>query len=213
LLVLALRRRGMTGALLGLAGTAVVVREVTRHGPVARRLGIEPARSVELARSITIAADPHTTRALCGSPEPFVRVIQSIEHIEADGERWLLQPRTHRVGAFAVTIDGEADAIEWRTVAEEPIDGRLRLEFSQAPGERGTEIAARLRLRPRSAAGAGLARLLDGVGERWLGRQLARLKQLIETREIATADARVGGRRRPRRRAVATFPLPQEGRA
>jgi uncharacterized membrane protein len=91
-----------------------------------------------------------------------------------------------------ITIDRKNEMIGWRSIGAGDIDNAGYVRFERAPGGRGTVVRVALQYNPPAGKlGAALATLL---GERPAGlieEALRKLKQLVETGEIAkTADER-----------------------
>jgi uncharacterized membrane protein len=211
-----MRHRGLAGAAVGIAGVVLVARGWTGRCPLYRRLGIDTAHrqraaEVQWSRTITVGAPLEAARAICEDPSQAARVVSLVARAEAEGDRWRVTTKGRPGRTLELTLRRDADAIEWRTAADEATPGRLRLDFSPAPGNRGTEISARLMLRPPDGAvGKAIGRGIEGIGERWLGTQLARLKQLVETGEIARTGSQPAGPRSALRRALRVVPVLQE---
>jgi uncharacterized membrane protein len=203
LLVAGLSRRDLPGLAAGLAGALLIARGVSGRSTVYDALGVDTAtrRSapgpVEIARSITIGADPKDILAAIRDPQGWLAG-GPIASLEVDGDTWRVSVR-----ALGYSIDGIEVAAS--AVAEDTLrfvvrhgDGPAhegRVMVSAAPGGRGTEVRASLCFQPRGAVGARVVRGLEGAAERAAGHALSRLRQLLETGEIARADEQPHGRR------------------
>lgn len=78
--------------------------------------------------------------------------------------------------------------ISWHSVGETRLPNKGSVEFKTAPGERGTEVRVCIDYYPPGgAAGVAAAKLTELVTAQQLEQDLKRLKQILETGEIATA--------------------------
>lgn len=112
-----------------------------------------------------------------------------------------------------VDVDLAGERMVWRSVPESVVPGEGEVWFVEAPGGRGTEVHARLRLGPpASLVGAIASGEIGDSGEPGasLADDLRRLKQRVEAGEVATTSGqpRGAGRRRLRRVAARSLPAP-----
>ncbi len=85
--------------------------------------------------------------------------------------------------------DRPGELLAWRSVDEAEIDVEIKLQLRDAPAARGTEAEAHVAWRPRWGLAGHYAAWMQGTDPGRLCRQaLKRLKMLVETGEIATAD-------------------------
>ncbi len=195
LAALGLRRKSLGGALLVGLGGALVVRGASGRCPFYRMRAVR--KGIEVRRSVTVQASPHEVYELWRDLRNLPRFMAHVKSVE-------LEPG----GVSAWTIDEGGRQLSWRAeIVEEEPGRRLRwrslpggdlhhegiLDLHEAPGDRGTIVEVRLRYRPPGGvvvAGmlSGLLREVPGLQ---LAEELARLRMLIETGELAT------GMRRP----------------
>jgi uncharacterized membrane protein len=120
------------------------------------------------------------------------------------------QPRSDVYGFFARTENlpalGEADLqvlreadgeeLAWRATRDDKLMHFGSLSFRDAPGGRGTMVAARLEYAPSGGSlGAALAHLMGRSPQRLVGDSLRRARALLETGEIATTRGQPTGHR------------------
>ncbi len=100
----------------------------------------------------------------------------------------------------APSVLGEAVIIEerpnellaWRAVQDSPVANAGVVRFSPAPGGRGTEVMAHIEYYPPGGPlGAWVAKLFGKEPGQQLEHELRRLKQLLETGEVARSDASI----------------------
>lgn len=115
-----------------------------------------------------------------------------------------LEARALSNGNLAWHVDGDAEGIEtlsvkhrapevlsWRSLDTADTDLEIKLLLRDSPASRGTEVQLLLAWKPRWGTLGSLYARLRGFDPILLGRQaLKRLKMLIETGEIATAENR-----------------------
>jgi uncharacterized membrane protein len=128
----------------------------------------------------------------------FVRRLQSISITDERTSHWVMQT----AAGFTVEWDAEITedvpgrGIAWRTLpgAEVPHSGIV--SFEAAPAGRGTVLRVRLRYEPPAGmVGLNVSRLLGDEPRQQLKADLLRLKQLVETGEIASTAGQPHGER------------------
>ncbi|GAB3471184.1 SRPBCC family protein [Azotobacter salinestris] len=207
-----LRRGGLGGGLQVILGGLALVRGLS--GRCALKAAMQPSpleqqliedthwRSAKaLARSITINRPREELyrywRDFNNLPT-FMTFLEHIEVLPGARVRWVarlpmgktLEWTTH------LTEDLPGERLAWESEANAPIRNLGRVTFRDAPDEQGTEIQALIAYEPPAGrVGHALAGLLDQLPAFKTAQDLRRLKQLMETGEIATSrmtrDARV----------------------
>jgi uncharacterized membrane protein len=205
LLVAALRVRSGRRAALG---ALLLARGATGRCPFYRRLGIAtgqaarvPAAGFPLVRAKTIGA----------GREPIVDAVRhparwlpdDVEATPLGPDRWriALHLPGGRTAATELVSRVEQDgSLGWRSVTGGAFAHQGRIFVAEAPQDRGTELRVVASVRPPGGrAGLVLARPLRAVVERGLGVVLARLKQFVETGEVATSVSAPRRAQPPRR--------------
>jgi uncharacterized membrane protein len=162
---------------------------------------------VEIRRAITIYRPADEVYAFFHRPDDVRRTLAHLS--EAERSAGVTQPvqieRLPEGGVRFAVREGGAElswtveivdeipnqriAFQHRPGAELECEGSI--DLVPAPGDRGTEVRLHLRLELVAPPGDrllfALAPLLRFLGKHQLGRELARMKQLIETGEIATS--------------------------
>jgi hypothetical protein len=134
----------------------------------------------------------HVTSRAVRAGGTVVRQVRSVLHPASDRPA---EPGETMAGWLAVTVVRDLADLEGAPMpaplAElgDEIDVRLR----QAPGDKGTELAARLR--ERGSAGGKQSRLSGSDPQSDLRSALRRAKQLIEVGEVLVVDPAPHGRR------------------
>jgi uncharacterized membrane protein len=202
LVVAGLARRGVPGLVAGTAGAVLFARGASGRCAVYRALGIStadgaPQAPIEIARSITIDEGVEKLRDALHHPERWLAG-GPIESVSPEGDRWRVAIRALGFELADVDVELRDDAPDTiRVFARQgegtPHEGRVSLRA--APDGRGTELHVCFCVRPSGRLRAALVRAADGVARRALGHALQRLRQLVETGEIARTEGQPHGRR------------------
>ena len=194
---------------LALAGGALLYRGVTGRWPMAKLLGLHgqeyrhPATSVphetgiKVEHSIVIDKAPEEIYRFWRNLENLPRFMS--QHVAVD--RLAGDQRSHwRVKSFAgQTFEWDAEIINdipnellaWRSLEGADLDhaGSVHFERDERGGTGGTKVSVILEYRPPAGKlGAGVARLFEQEPSQVINKDLNRLKQLLETGEIAAGE-------------------------
>jgi uncharacterized membrane protein len=213
LIAWALGRRGAAG--LGAAGLGgwLLYQAYTGSNPMFEPLGIRVNRHpAEAGAAETIVLDEVIT---VGRPRDelyrFWRDLQALPRIAprlrevtvTDSRRshWRIDgPRGTPVEwQSEITHDEPGQEIAWRTTRDEVLTHFGTVRFRPAAGDRGTVVEVHLEyVPPAGALGTAVARLAGQSPQRLVREALRRMKQLLETGEIATTRGQpAGGGRSP----------------
>ncbi|WP_431266874.1 SRPBCC family protein [Dankookia sp. P2] len=206
-LLWAMRRGGVPGGLVALAGTALIARAASGYCPVteaasakleerriAQKQGWRSAAAV--ARSVTIARSPEEVYRFFHDVANLPRFLQHVEQVTTIDEtrsHWVVRAPFGRTVEWdaIITEDRPNERIAWRSVPEAGIRNVGWIEFRPAPGNRGTEVHASIAYEPPAGQ---LGRLVAQLWGEEPGRQahddLRRLKQVLETGEVPTPAMR-----------------------
>ena len=129
----------------------------------------------------------------------FMRHLETVT-VEDGGRRsrWIaLGPLGRRITWDAeIVAERENELISWRSLAGSDIDVDGFVEFSHAPGNRGTMVNATILYQPPARTIGHTVAMLLGKDPSFLMRQdLRRLKALLETGEIPTTEGQSHGPR------------------
>jgi uncharacterized membrane protein len=196
LMWLGLRRMSFGGVLTALGGAALLHRGITGRSRLYRRFGIDTtreglSRGVEVDRAITIGRSPEEVYRFWRNFENLPRFMQhlsSVTEIEPGRTRWVAREAGMDIDWYAQIIeDVPGERIVWRSEPGGRIETEGEITFRPAPGERGTEVRVRMRCAaPGGVLAMALAPLMRRFTRIQVGQDLHRLKQLIETGEVAT---------------------------
>ncbi|MEK0083397.1 SRPBCC family protein [Benzoatithermus flavus] len=202
LTLLGARRGGMLGAGLVLAGGAVAFKGLADL-PLAGEGGMLeeglhrlertlPTGAVKIARSITIGRPREEVwrfvRDLSGFSR-WARHVESVITTDDGRSHWMVRaPGGTRIEWDAM-IEAESpnERISWQTLPGSEIRHAGVITLRDAPGGRGTELILRLNYEaPGGVLGRTIARLMGEEPGIQARDDLRRLKQLLETGEMAT---------------------------
>jgi len=204
----------IAAAAAGVAGVAALdaraARALARAGD-----GTANGHAVTARKTITIGRPADELYRFCRDVGNLPRFMVRLQSVEALGDR---RTRWRARGPGGAIVQWEAEIVEdrpgrliaWRALPGSRLDHAGAVHFERAPGGRGTEIAVELAYTPPAGTlGAVIARGLGRAPEQELQEDLRRLKQLVETGDIAVAGSLRGETppaepRRPPLRAVAT---------
>jgi len=204
-----LRRRTLGGLVLTLAGTALVHRGATGHCNTYEALGITTnsdgntsapvAKDIHVEKSITIGKSPEELYSFWRQFDNLPRFMKHLESVTCTGlNQW------HWIAKGPVGTDVEWDAeiynekpnelIAWRSLPGADITNAGSVRFEPA-GERGTVVKVNLNYNaPGGKVSAFLAKLFGQEPGQIIEEDLRRLKQILETGEIATTEGQPSGR-------------------
>ncbi|HEY8539469.1 MAG TPA: SRPBCC family protein [Steroidobacteraceae bacterium] len=154
-----------------------------------------------VAKAITINSPPETLYRFWRNLENFPRFMRHLDEVRMTGERtshWVAKaPAGTRVEWDAEIVEDEANSrIAWRTLPGSSIEHEGVVSFEPAPGGRGTIVRVSMSyVPPAGKVGVHVAKLLGEEPGVQIDGDLRRMKQLIETGEIATTDGQPSGRR------------------
>jgi uncharacterized membrane protein len=193
-----------------LAGAALVHRGVTGQCEVYRLLGVRtaPATSdaalpfelgVRARAAVTIAQPRHEVYEFMRQFENLPRVmrhLKSVEPLEGGRSRWVAEGPAGKSVTWDAEIINEVpnELLAWKSLPGSDVDQAGSMRFSDAPGDRGTEIRVELQYNPPAGAiGAYVARLFGREPEQEISADLRRLKQFLETGEVVSTEGQSRG--------------------
>lgn len=214
LAVYGLRKRTIAGLGLTLAGTALLHRGVTGHCNCYEALGF----STNNARGITgtsdeapVARDVHVEKAIVINKSPeelfifwrqFENLPRFMKHLESVSCTGINRSHWVAIGPAGRKVEWDAEVynekpnemIAWRSLEGSDIVNAGSVHF-KALGARGTEVKVVLNYNtPGGKVSAFLAKLLGHEPGQMIADDLRRLKQILETGEVATTEGQPSGR-------------------
>ena len=191
---LGVRRRGISGVVATGLGAAAIVRAVSGRCPAYRARAAR--KGIHVRRAITIQARPDEIYAMWRDLSNLPRFMSHVKSVTDEG---------NGVSRWVVEVAGKT--LEWTAKLEEDIPNRrLRwastagdirhsgeIDLREQPADRGTTLEVKMHYFPPGGllvAGA-LYGFLRKIAKVDIGTELVRLRQLLETGEIATGARRV----------------------
>jgi len=202
-----LTRGSLGGAALAALGSVLVYRGASGHCPGYAALGVDTAGydanawAVEVHASVTVNAPRQEVYARWRELErlpTFMEHVESVVDLGAGRSRWRARaPKgLGRIEWDAEIVeDRKGEALAWRSLPGADVDNAGVVRFEDAPGDRGTEVHARIAYRPPAGAlGGAVARWMDPVLSQTVKEDVRRFKRLIETGEVPTIEGQSSGR-------------------
>lgn len=208
-----LKRRSIPGMVLAAVGGALVWRGASGRCPVYGVAGISTAdeyprhvsvpygKGIRVEKSVTINSTPDRLYAFWRNFENLPRFmdhLQSVQVIDDKRSRWSAKGPARLRAEWEAEIINEVpnELIGWRSVDGSRVDNAGSVHFTEATGGRGTEVKVVLRYDPPGGIlGAAFAKLFGEDPKHQIGEDLRRLKQIIETGEVATIENQSTGRK------------------
>lgn len=196
------------GPVRAIASAALLHRAITGHCYAFEFLGIRTApTSAALPYELGVRARAATTinqpkdmvfrfwRQLENLPI-FMRHLESVRETDEIHSEWVaIGPLDHRVKWTAEIINEvPGEIIAWQSLPGSEVQSAGSVRFQDAPDGRGTEVRVELQYNPPAGVlGAQVARLFGREPEQEITADLARLKQYLETGEVATIKGQPRG--------------------
>lgn len=211
-----LRRGNLFGLLMAALGGGLVYRGLSGHCDLYQALGVNTAEphssaasiaageGVKVTEAVTINRPVKEVYAFWRNLEKLPSVMRTLESVKTDGDRshWVARgPLGKRVEWDAEIVNRrENELIAWRSLEGADVATAGSVRFRPAPGNRGTEVHVSLKYDPPAGKlGANLAWLTGAEPSLQVREDLMRLKQLLETGEIATTAGQPSGRKEAKR--------------
>lgn len=158
--------------------------------------------TIHVRESITIDRPAEDIYRFWRDLESLPRIMNHIESVRDIGpgrSHWVAKAPAgmHVEWDSEVIEDRPSELIAWRSLEGADVDNVGSVRFERAPGGRGTVVKIEMDYRPPGGIiGAKIARLFGEAPEKQIAVDLHRLKQLMETGEIATTEGQPAGRAR-----------------
>jgi len=212
-------RRDWGGALLALAGGALVQRGVSGHCEVYQSLGMSTAdggahsllekkhgdaavldasKAIKVERTVTIDLPVEELYRFWRNFENLPRIMDHLESVTVLDDRrshWKAKaPAGQSVEWDAEIIREEADRlISWRSVNEATVPNAGSVAFRPAPADRGTEVKVTLEYQPPAGQiGRLVAKLFGEEPDVQVREDLRRFKSMMEAGEIPNSRSTSG---------------------
>lgn len=193
-----------------LAATAAIAAGITaldvRAGAWPRRSpSSEPMKDAQgqrhVLKSLTVNASPEECYRLWRDFErfpQFMRHIESVQKLDDKRSHWVATgpAGSHVEWDAEITSDEPNRLLAWRSTGSSDVYNTGSVQFSPAPGGKGTLLQVEMQYRPPAGnAGAMVAMLFGEEPSQQMEGDLRRFKQLIECGEIPTTKGQPHGKR------------------
>jgi uncharacterized membrane protein len=121
----------------------------------------------------------------------FMDHVVSVEKTGATTSRWTAKAPGGKTVTWdaELTEDSRGRAVAWRSLPGATVPNSGRVTFTQAPGDRGTEVHVELEYEiPGGRAGSMVARMFGEEPAQQVRDDLRRFKQVMETGEVVRSD-------------------------
>lgn len=201
-------KKGWSGLFRVAVGAGMIGRGVTGRCQFYRALGLRTAPSdspvpyelgVKARAAVTVNQPRHEVYAFWRQLENlprFMRHLISVEPGQGKQSHWVAEgPGGHKYEWDAEIINEvQNELLAWKSLPGADVASAGSVRFSDAPGNRGTEIRVELQYNPPGGiVGAYAARLFGREPEQEISADLKRLKQFFETGEVATTQGQPKG--------------------
>lgn len=183
-----------TASVLGVTALDIICARQLTASKAAEEAGVHVTQTIAINRA------PEEVYRFWLNFENLPSFMSHLESVEMTGEgrsRWVANaPAGTSVEWQAeVTEDVPNERIGWCSVAGSEVENSGFVAFEPLPGGRGTLVRVEIDYDPPGGAlGARVAKLFGEAPDQQIQDDLRRLKQLLETGEIAVSDATLFGR-------------------
>jgi len=191
----------------------MLYRGATGHCNVYEALGVTTTTSREgESRAAPVARDVHMEKSITINKPPaelysfwrefrnlprFMKYLESVTTLDAGRSHWVAKGPAGETVEWDAELynEKENELISWRSLPGSELVNAGTVRFEPASGGRGTIV--RVTMNYNVSGGrvtVALARLLGQAPEQLVAEELRRLKQILETGEIATIEGQSSGR-------------------
>ena len=208
-----LRDRSPAGAVLAVAGSALIYRGASGHCPVYAATGFNTAegqndiqtpgesRGINVEEVVTVNASANALYAFWRRLEllpQFMRHLVSVSQLDPRRSRWVARAPEGRLVEWDAEIVNEitGELITWRTLQNADVTSAGSVTFRPEPDGRGTRVHVRLQYDPPAAKlRASVAWMMGHDPAAAIREDLRRFKQLMEAGELPTIEGQPRGKR------------------
>lgn len=195
----------------------LIYRGATGHCVIYQTLEINRAQEnghqgIRVERSVTINRPRDQLFRIWRNFENLPRFMKHLKSVRvdpsSDGKRshWVaLAPMDRTVEWDAEVVEEcENELLAWKSLPGSLVESMGRVEFREAPGQRGTILHVSMQYNPVAGSmGAAFAKLLGKEPGQEIREDLRQFKQIMETGETATVEGQPSGRSSAQERAEA----------
>jgi len=210
LLGYSMKKQSVSRPLLAILGGDLIYCGISGYSPLHQALGVRSCaektsgipykQGIRVDKSITINEPLEQVynfwRDLENLPR-FMRHLHSVTKIDGSRSHWIVAGPAGKMFEWdAMIINDEPNSLlAWSSLPGSEVDTAGSVHFKAAPGGRGTVISLELQYNPPGGqVAAAFAKLLGGDPADQIADDLRRLKQFMETGEVATTVGQPTGK-------------------
>ncbi len=210
LLAYTVARRPKLSLPLGLDAGYMIYRGATGHCVFYQMLGINRAEvngheGIRVERAVTVNRPREALYQIWRDFENLPRFMEHLESVQEDESdpgrsHWVAKgPLDRRVEWDAEVIEErENELLVWKSLPGSMVESMGRVEFTDAPGGRGTVVQVSMEYNPPAGSlGAAFAKLFSREPGHQIKEDLRHFKQIMEAGEIPTVEGQPSGRSDP----------------
>jgi uncharacterized membrane protein len=213
-------RRDLTGLVIAGVGAGLIYRGATGHCSVYESLGVDTAheptggsrppvarprpsekRGIHIAQSMLIDKSPEELYAYWRNFQNLPRIMRHLESVQVqDGCRSHWVAKAPKIAGGKVEWDAEIVAdepnarIAWQSLPGADVDNRGSVQFTPAPGNRGTKVRVVVDYAPPAGRlGKWVAKLFGEEPEQQIWDDLRNFKRVMEIGEVLTVTGQTRG--------------------
>jgi uncharacterized membrane protein len=203
------------GLPMGLEAGYMLYRGATGHCMIYQMMEIDRAddgpQGITVQRTVTISKPRDELFRIWRNFENLPRFMKHLERVDVDeaggGQRshWVAKAPLGRQVEWDSEIIAEAENehIAWKSLPGSLVESIGSVQFSDAPGGRGTIVSVSMQYHPPAGSmGAAVAKLLGEEPDMQVRESLRNFKQVMETGEIASVDGQSSGRNKDFDRSI-----------
>jgi len=192
------RKERLAAALSALGGVTAADLRSARKTSQAR--GDEDSAGLQrLTKAITIRRQPHEVYQFWRDFRKFPSFMSHVDSVAVMDDRhshWTVRGPAGRSVEWdaEITEDRPDQWIAWRSLPGARVNNFGRVDFSPAPGDRGTGVRVEMHYAPPGGElGSAVARLFGQEPRQQVQADLRKLKQVLETGEVVRSAATLDG--------------------
>jgi uncharacterized membrane protein len=210
-------RRDWPGAIIGALGLPLLMRAVTGHSYLYKALDINTVQYVEaqsrkpdltqgdnirIERAVTIERSPGELYRFWRNFENLPRFMDHLDSVTVHDNmhsHWVAKAPAgkHVEWDAVITNERENEALSWHSVGNSDIGNAGTVQFTPAPGGRGTVVKVTLQYDPPAGRlGATIAKLFGEEPDQQVREDLRHFKEIMEAGEIPTTQGQPAGSRK-----------------
>jgi uncharacterized membrane protein len=210
LLAYTVSRRPRLSLPLGLDAGYMIYRGATGHCVFYQMLGINRTEvngheGIRVERAVTVNRPKEELYQIWRDFENLPRFMNHLETVQMDDRdtgksHWVARGPLDRLIEWdsEVIEERENELLVWKSLPGSMVESMGRVEFVDAPGERGTIVHVSMEYNPPAGSlGAAFAKLLGREPGYQIKEDLRHFKQFAETGEIPTVEGQPSGRSDP----------------